>query len=94
MVGAALLIYLWLQVVALLASHPVAELPPGIVPPDWAESFHTKRGGDIHFRADGNFRQEPIRFAVSAVTFLLILVYRVVIDRRFRRHYKKQARDC
>jgi len=73
---------MFLQIVVWLSSQPISDLPPDVVAPSWAKSFHSKRGGDLVFSYFGTVSDEPVRFSLLVICFLAVFVYLVVIDRR------------
>ncbi|MCH9694170.1 MAG: hypothetical protein K0U72_06645 [Gammaproteobacteria bacterium] len=84
-IGAVALMLLFFQIAPWLDTKPIHDLPVGVAAPEWAQSFHTKRGGDLAFHEFGTITEEPVRATILFGGLVLIFVYLLLAERWFKR---------
>ncbi len=83
--GAVAVYLLFSQIAPWLNTKPISDLPGGVTAPGWAQSFRTKRGGDLEFYEFGCIVEEPVRATILFGCFVLIFVYLLLAARWFER---------
>ncbi len=86
LIGAIAMMLLFFMIAPWLATKPIDDLPSGVVAPEWAQSFHSRRGGDLSFHEFGTIAEEPLRAGVLFGGLLLIFAYLLLAARWFERH--------
>ena len=90
-IGVLALFYLFLFIAPWLDASPISELPPEVVPPEWARTFYVNHG-EYSFRRHGTIREQPYYFAAHVIAFLTILSCLLFADWRFRRLRSRSAK--
>ena len=84
-VSAVVSMLLFFAIAPWLGTKSIRDLPVGVEAPEWAQSYHTKRGGDLAFHEFGTIAEEPIRAVILFGGWALIFAYLLLAERWFRR---------